>query len=60
LEWLTLLPDWTAFPVSSQRRDIAQLPLTIGIVTAPAISRRAATKNAGAANRTLASWVGRL
>jgi hypothetical protein len=27
LEWLTLLPDWTAIPVSSQRRDIAQLPL---------------------------------
>ena len=23
LEWLTLLPDWTALPVSSQRRDIA-------------------------------------
>ena len=27
LEWLTLLPVWTAIPVSSQRRDIAQLSL---------------------------------
>ena len=26
LEWLTLLPNWTALPVSSQRRDIANDP----------------------------------
>src|SRR5271170_7401316 len=30
LEWLTLLPDWTALPVSSQRRDIAKNPSRIG------------------------------
>src|SRR5271168_4528241 len=29
-EWLTLLPDWTALPVSSQRRDIAKNPSRIG------------------------------
>ena len=30
LEWLTLLPDWTALPVSSQRRDIAKNPSRSG------------------------------